>query len=213
MSWRTGLLWPLGLLLTACAQSFQPPSAADAPAGERIAGRRQAQVHLTLATGYFQYGQYASALDSVQRSLMADPSWDEAYHLRALIRMRLGRRAEAEQDFLRILPSHASDGDVLNNYAWLLCEQGRLDASMAAFERSARQFEDTRAAVPLASAGMCSMNAGRYTAAAEYFGRALQYDAGNETARTQLARLSRTSPQENPQPKKGAAFDRGSIDE
>lgn len=56
---RAGWLWPIGLLLTACAQSFQPAGQADAR-GERTDARSLAQLHLALATGYFEYGQYGS---------------------------------------------------------------------------------------------------------------------------------------------------------
>lgn len=209
---RAGWLWPIGLLLTACAQSFQPAGQADAR-GERTDARSLAQLHLALATGYFEYGQYGSALASVQRSLEVDPAWDDAYHLRALIRMKLGQRAEAEQDFLHVLPRRAGDGDLLNNYAWLLCEQGRMGDSMAAFERAAQLLGGKPAAVPLAGAGTCSLNAGRYGTASAYFQRALRHDANNETARTQLARLAQGAAQQKLQPGSAATLPGGSIDD
>lgn len=184
MMWRAGLLSPLGLVIAACAQPFQPPEAA-ASRVELV--EQRAQVHFELANTYFRAGQLQTALSAVHKAIAADPAFDEGYHLRALAHMGLGNSAEAESDFERVLQSRPKDGALLNNYGWFLCEQSRYEESVAAFELSAASSRHV--AKPLIGAGICSVRLGRIEQAQAFFERARQADPENVVAAIELARL------------------------
>jgi type IV pilus assembly protein PilF len=88
-------------------------------------GRRRARLRLELASGYFEQGQTNVALDEIKQSLLADPSFGDAYNLRGLVYMRLNDIPMAEDSFRRALALNPRDADVAHNYGWLMCQQSR----------------------------------------------------------------------------------------
>ena len=98
--------------------------------------RKRARIRLELAVGYFEQGQTTIALDELKQSISADPNFSEAYSLRGLIYMRLGDPRLAEDSFRRALAISPRDPDVLHNYGWMLCQQGRYAESQQAIAQA-----------------------------------------------------------------------------
>jgi type IV pilus assembly protein PilF len=61
--------------------------------------RKRARIRTELASGYFEQGQTAVALDEIKQAVAADPSYAPAYNLRGLTYMRLGETDLAERVF------------------------------------------------------------------------------------------------------------------
>jgi len=151
--------------------------------------KKRADVRLQLAANYYQKGQYAVALEEIQRALQSDPNSASAYSLMGLIYMDLGDRPAAETNFKRSLQIEPGNSETLNNYGWYLCRTQRERESLEYFQRAAANRLYSTPAMPLRNAGTCMMQVRDYKLAEEYLRRSFELDAGSAAAKYQLARL------------------------
>lgn len=142
-------------------QAPQVPDASPAPAD----AHQRAVLRLQLASRYLQAGQGAIALDEARQAIALDPDLTDAYHVQALAQMALRRPAEAELSFRAALSRRQDDGDLLNNYGWLLCEQGRHAEGLAQLQRAVAAPSTGGAARMLTSLGACQLRQGDLEAA------------------------------------------------
>jgi type IV pilus assembly protein PilF len=178
--------------LAGCASGPAPASVqqGEAPAGaDQTDNRRRAQIRLQLAVGYYEQGQMAVALDEIRQALVADPSFADAYVMRALIYMDMGENKLAEESFLQAIKLSPNTPDFNNNYGWFLCQNGREKESIAYFDAALKNRAYQSPAKALNNAGICSMKLKNKTAAERYFSQAFQYDPGNPTTNSNLARI------------------------
>ncbi|MGZ5790306.1 MAG: tetratricopeptide repeat protein, partial [Burkholderiaceae bacterium] len=56
---------------------------------DQTVDQKRAMNHLNLAVGYYEQGQWASALDDIKKALQSDPNLADAYGVRALIYMEM----------------------------------------------------------------------------------------------------------------------------
>jgi len=152
-------------------------------------GRKRARIRLELAANYFQQGQTNVALDEIKQALSADPTFADAHNLRGLVYMRLNDNALAEDSFRRAISFNPRDGDVLHNYGWLLCQQGKYTESTAMFARAAAAPGYGGLAKTLMTQGLCEMRAGQNAAAERSLLRSYEMDAGNPLTGYNLASL------------------------
>lgn len=151
--------------------------------------RKRARIRLELAVGYFEQGQTTIALDELKQSISADPNFSEAYSLRGLIYMRLGDPRLAEDSFRRALAISPRDPDVLHNYGWMLCQQGRYAESQQAIAQAiANPLYGGRAKSWMAQ-GLCQLKAGQSADAEQSLLRAYELDAGNPVTGYNLANV------------------------
>ena len=151
--------------------------------------KKRADVRLQLAANYYQKGQYAVALEEIQRALQSDPNSASAYSLMGLIYMDLGDRAAAETNFKRSLQIEPGNSETLNNYGWYLCRTQRERESLEYFQRAAANRLYATPAMPLRNAGTCMMQVRDYKLAEDYLRRSFEIDAASAAAKYQLARL------------------------
>jgi len=107
-------------------------------------------------------GDYASAASEYRKLLAAHPDSSLAWTNLGNAEMQRGRRAESEEAFRHALTLDAKSRDALNNLAWLLLQEQRLDeaetfARRAAAEKGPDSYVvfDTLARV-LAARGKCA---------------------------------------------------------
>ncbi len=180
------------VLLAGCAGNSGAP-AASGGRGEIITesdepdNRKRARIRLELATNYFQQGQTNVALDELKQALVADPTFADAFNLRGLVYMRLNDNALAEESFRRAMALNPRDGDVLHNYAWLLCLQARYNESSALFERAIAAPSYGGQAKSLTMQGICQVRAGRNAEGERSLTQAFELDAGNPVTSYHLA--------------------------
>jgi type IV pilus assembly protein PilF len=151
--------------------------------------RRRAQIRLELATGYYQQGNYAQALEELRSAVSIEPSNPQAYGLFGLVYMDLGDRARAEENFQRALRLAPEDPELLNNYGWFLCQTERPRESIAQFQAALRDPLYATPARPLHNAGICSLRAGDSAGAEAYFQRSFQLDPRNPVAMYHLGEI------------------------
>ncbi|MBY0466628.1 MAG: tetratricopeptide repeat protein, partial [Burkholderiales bacterium] len=101
--------------------------------------RKRARIRTELASGYFEQGQTAVALDEIKQAVAADSGYAPAYNLRGLTYMRLGETDLARESFRRALILAPRDPDIAHNLAWLLCQQRQFGESNTLFNQVAAQ--------------------------------------------------------------------------
>jgi type IV pilus assembly protein PilF len=151
--------------------------------------RRRARLRLELAAGYFEQGQTNVALDEIKQSLATDPSYVDAYNLRALVYMRLNNVPLAEESFRSALVLNPGDADVAHNYGWLLCQQARYPESFKMFAQASSIPTYNGKAKTLMTQGVCQVRAGQRAEAEKSLMQAYELDAGNPVIGYNLASL------------------------
>jgi type IV pilus assembly protein PilF len=151
--------------------------------------RKRARIRMELAVGYFEQGQTKVALDELKQVITADPNFPDAYNLRGLIYMRLNDMHQAEESFRRAVSLNPRDANVQHNYGWLLCEQGRYDESLRAFDVAMANPLYTGRAKTLMAQGLCQARAGRTAEAERSLARSYELDAGNPVTGYNLSSL------------------------
>lgn len=180
----------LAAILAGCAGSSDLVTASD-----ESEARRRARIRLELAASYFDLGQTTVALDETKQALAIDPRYADAHNLRGLIYMRLGQARLADDSFRRALDLSDNAPDVLHNYGWFLCQQGRHDAGVQHFRQAlaqpayAGEASKAAAAKTWLSQGLCQLQAGQPHEARASLLKAHELDAANPVTGYNLARL------------------------
>ncbi len=183
-------------LIVAALTGLVMLSACQLPAGSRqdlqtnsdqTDASRRASIRLQLATNYLEAGQNAVALDEVKQAIALDPSMADAYHVRALVYMNMNEQTLAEDSFRTAVSMRGNDGDLLNNYGWFLCQNGRYAEAAPMLQRAVSAPSAGGPAKPLISLGACEMRNGDSAAAEKSLKSALGYDRNNPVANTNLA--------------------------
>jgi type IV pilus assembly protein PilF len=161
-----------------------------ATVSDQTPNQRRAAVRVQLASGYYQQGQYATALDEIKQALLIDASYPDAYGVRALIYMEMKELGLAEENFLRAFKLAPNNPDVLNNYGWFLCQTGREKQSISLFEEATRNYFYQSPDKALGNAGACSWKIGNFEASERYLVMALKKNPNNVMAHLYLAKLA-----------------------
>lgn len=151
--------------------------------------RKRARLRMELAIGYYQDGKFAVALDELKQALSYDPTFAEAHGVLALVYMELNEKQLAEQSFQKALQLAPDSSDILNNYGWFLCQNGRPADSVAYFLKAIQNPLYPQPAKPLQNAGVCAARAGDKPAAESYFQRSFQLDPSGPVSALNLAEI------------------------
>lgn len=133
--------WVALVGLAGCAASGGTAGGASVPATDIVTAsdeteaRKRARIRTELAVNYFEQGQTTVALDEIKQALAADPTYADAFNLRALIFMRLGDVRQTEESFRRAVALNPRDADIAHNFGWFLCEQRRFPMRSASSSR------------------------------------------------------------------------------
>ncbi len=195
MNWsRCG--WVLATLLSlyGCAgpnvPATQPGSGKEwVTESDEPEARKRARIRLELASGYFQEGQYTTALDEVKQALSADPTFVAAFNLRGLIYMQLNEPKLAVDNFEQALRLSPRDGDTLHNLGWFYCQQSRYPDAAQMFTRALQTPNYRAAARTWMAQGICQARAGQGPEAERSLTRSFELDAGNPVTMYNLALL------------------------
>jgi type IV pilus assembly protein PilF len=188
-AWLAGTLL---LALAGCASQFSGDAAASrdiVTESDEPDARKRARIRMELAVGYFEQGQTNVALDELKQVIAADPNFPDAYNLRGLIYMRLNDNRQAEESFRRAAALNPRDANVQHNYGWLLCQQGRYDESLRAFDVAMANPLYAGRAKTLMAQGLCQARSGRTADAERSLARSYELDAGNPVTGYNLATL------------------------
>ena len=168
------------LLVSGCAP-MAPGQGGDAGGGGASDNPR-AKIHTELAAGYYARGQYAVALDELNKAQEAEPRYAPAFNILGLVRAELREDAQAESAFQRAIALLANYSEAHNNYGMYLCQRRRLDEALEQFEFALRNPLYATPETALANAAACSLAKGDIAKAESYFIRASKRAPGLSAA-------------------------------
>jgi len=189
------LLWAVCVLsLAACAtggmQTGKEGTGADLTTeSDEPEARKRARIRTELASGYFEQGQTAIALDEIKQAIAADPSYAPAFNLRGLTYLRLNEVELARDSFRRAQSLAPRDPDIAHNLAWLLCQQRQFADSHVLFNQALAQPTYAGKAKTLMAQGVCYARAGDVAQAEATLLRSFELDPGNPVTAYSLAQL------------------------
>jgi type IV pilus assembly protein PilF len=143
-----------------------------------------------LAAGYYERGQFDTALEVLDEAQKIDPNYARTYDIYGLTYTMLGEREKAEANFRRALALGPNDPSIRANWGAFLCTTGRERESIPEFEQAVRDPLFKSPEIAYINAGKCTAALGDPKKADEYFRRALTASPGNATASYQLALLA-----------------------
>jgi len=152
-------------------------------------GVKRGRTRTELAAAYFGRGQMTTALDQIKLAIQADPSSSEAFNLRGLIYANLGDHALAEDSFRHALQLKPRDPDVMQNFGWYLCQQGRYGEADSLFGQALAvpQYRDSPRT--LLTRGICQARAGQLVESEATLSRSYELDPGNPATAVNLSEV------------------------
>lgn len=151
--------------------------------------RKRARNHIELAAEYFKQGKTNIALDEIKLTILADPTYSDAYNLRGLVYMRLNDFAFAEESFNKALAVSPNDPGVYHNLGWMKCQQGAYSQAVVYFSKALNNPQYMERAKTLMTQGLCQIRAGQRKEAELSLLKSYEYDAGNPVTGYNLAKL------------------------
>lgn len=171
------------VLLTACSgNSTRPQYVAPDP--------KAAEINMRLGLNYLQRGEYAIALEKLQKALKQNPNLPSAHNTIALLYQRLGENDKAEAHFLEAVERKPDYSQAQNNYGVFLCQQGRFDDAEARFMKAIKNPLYESPAQALENAGLCANRIPDQEKAEAYFRKALQINDSLPKSLLQMANIS-----------------------
>lgn len=159
--------------LASCAQ--QPIERELTKEQERKRAQHSAKLHTELAAEYYHRGQYKVALEEVEEAFQAVPNYAPANNMLGLIYMSLRENTQAQKNFEQALKISSKDPEIHNNYGWFLCQRRpeRMDQAIKHFMNAVSDPLYQTPEKSYTNAGICELKRNNYTAAKDYFNKAL----------------------------------------
>ncbi|MEX5747232.1 type IV pilus biogenesis/stability protein PilW [Massilia sp. X63] len=159
-------------------------------ASDQTAAEKRSAIRMQLAVGYYQNGQYETALDEVKQAIAAEPGNAEAYGLRALIYTAMGQLPLADENYQTALRLKPGNPDLSNNYGSFLCQSLNKPAqAMPYFDTALRHPAYQTPVSALVNAGVCSIRSRNFQAAERYLLEAIRYNPDLQATNAGLARI------------------------
>lgn len=177
-------------LLAACAGGPGTGGGELKTASDQTATEKRAAIRLQLAVGYYQQGKYDIALDEIKQAIAADPSYAEAYGMRALIYTAMGQVPLADDNYQHALRLAPGNPELANNYGSFLCQTAnRPQDAMRQFDAALKNPSYQTPVSALVNAGVCSLKTRKLDAAERYLLDAMRYNPDLPAVTGGLARV------------------------
>ncbi|MED5509128.1 MAG: type IV pilus biogenesis/stability protein PilW [Pseudomonadota bacterium] len=178
--------WSIALLLsflTACnTTGTRPEYVAPDP--------KAAEINMRLGLNYMQRGDYAVALEKLQKALKQNPNLPSAHNTIALLYQQLGETDKAEAHFLEAVERAPDYSQAQNNFGVFLCNQGRYDDAEARFMKAVENPLYETPELAYENAGLCANRIPDIDKAEGFFRKALQIDPTLPKSLLRMAELS-----------------------
>ena len=171
----------LSALLSACAGNNRNSSSG---------GNEAAEINMRLGLNYMQRGDYAFALEKLEKALQQDPNLPSAHNTIAILYQRLGEDEKAEYHFKKAVDLAPEYSEAQNNYGAFLCQQQRFAEAEKRFLIAVENPLYQSAAQAYEIAGLCALQQQQVKKAEGYFRRALQIEPALSKSLLQMAEIN-----------------------
>jgi type IV pilus assembly protein PilF len=171
-------------LLTACNSTggTRPEYVAPDP--------KAAEINMRLGLNYLQRGDYAVALEKLQKALKQNPNLPSAHNTIALLYQRLGEDEKAEAHFQEAVDRAPDYSEAQNNFGVFLCSHGRYEAAEKRFLKAVENPLYETPELAYENAGLCAARDENKDKAERYFRQALQINPTLSKSLLKMAELS-----------------------
>lgn len=170
------------VLLAACSGDPSLPTGA--------AALEAARLNLQMGVDYARKGEYALAVEKLQRSIKEDATVAEAHSTLAFVYAQMGQAGLAEEQYRKALVLGPDDANVRNNFGVFLCANGKPAEAQRYFVEAANNKNYPTPAAAWTNAGVCARRHSDLDAAERYFREALQVNPKFPEALAQMAWLT-----------------------
>ena len=173
---RLGLSILAALFLGACVSTTTTPGGnieSQSAAAKEKKRQNAAALNVQLGIAYLHQNNLPLAKEKLDKAMKEEPRNPSVHSALALLYDRMGKPAQADQEFREALRMAPHDPDTLNNYAVYLCRTGRTDEGVKYFLDAANNALYSTPAAAFTNAGVCLRAAKRYDQATVQFQRAL----------------------------------------
>jgi len=150
---------------------------------------KAAELNMRLGLNYLQRGDYAIALEKLEKALTQDPNLPSAHNTIAILYQRLEEMDKAEYHFKQAIERQPDYSSAHNNYGAFLCQQGRYSEAEQYFLEAIKNPLYENHAQAYENAGLCVNRIPDQTLAERYFRKALQLNPNLAKSLLQMARL------------------------
>jgi type IV pilus assembly protein PilF len=151
---------------------------------------KAAEINMRLGLNYMQRGDYAIALEKLEKALRQNPNLPSAHNTIALLYQRLGENEKAESHFLEAVQRAPKYSEAQNNFGVFLCQQGRYEEAEKYFLKAVENPLYNSKAMALENAGLCTKRIPELERAENYFRKALQLEPTLSKSLLQMASIS-----------------------
>lgn len=151
---------------------------------------KAAEINMRLGLNYLQRGDYAIALEKLQKALKQDPNLPSAHNTIALLYQHLGEVDKAEKHFKEAVARAPKYSEAHNNYGVFLCQQGHYDEAEQHFLTAIKNPLYNSPAQALENAGLCVNRIPDRVRAEAHFRKALQINPHMKKSLLQMAKIN-----------------------
>jgi type IV pilus assembly protein PilF len=152
--------------------------------------RSATEIYVQKGVQYMEAGRLDIAQRDLQHAVELDDSNFEAHNALGVLHERMGRPAEAEEQFKRALSLSANNPDAAVNYGRVLCAQGKFDQAMKHFQMAVDSKTYTTSWLAFTNAGICLRKQGQVAESEGYLRKALEANPNFAPALLEMVRLS-----------------------
>ena len=145
---------------------------------------------MRLGLNYLQRGDYAVALEKLQKALKQNPNLPSAHNTIALLYQRLGEDEKAEAHFQEAVDRAPDYSEAQNNFGVFLCSHGRYETAEKRFLKAVENPLYETPELAYENAGLCAARDENKDKAERYFRQALQINPTLSKSLLKMAELS-----------------------
>lgn len=151
---------------------------------------KAAELNMRLGLNYLQRGDYAIALEKLEKALKQDPGLASAHNTIAILYQRLGKLDDAEEHFKLAVGYAPEYSRAHNNFGVFLCQQGRYKEAETRFLEAVKNPLYNSPAQAYENAGLCVSRIPEIELAEQHLRRALQINPYLGKSLLRMAELS-----------------------
>lgn len=181
----------LGLLILVMVSVLPGCSGSNIKKDEAEKNLKQASItNVQLGVGYLRRGQYEVAQEKLLKAIDQDSENVVAYTTMAYLLMTINKLEEAEEYYLEALDLKDNDPELRNSYGTYLCRVNRIDDAMKQFKAAYENPFYKTAYLSYANAGMCLLQAKKYSLSEKMLRKALRLQPKLSSALISMAELA-----------------------
>ncbi len=152
--------------------------------------RSATDLYVLKGVKYLETGRYDIARQDLERAVELDDKNAEAHNALGVLYERISLPEEAEAHYKRAMSLDESHFAAANNYARLMCAQGKYDQAMKLFQKviDAKSYQTPWLA--LTNAGLCAKSKGLAEEAEGFLRKALETNPNFSPALFEMAKFS-----------------------